>query len=70
MPQQQELFREQPVCPGCGSSDLRREAADRHQCNRCGWRCRIGSNGQAKDWLSIGKAGTLQARTRKRGAAG
>ena len=60
----------QPTCPACGSTDLRHEADDRHQCRKCLWRCRIGTNGKARDWLSIGKAGTLQARRRRPRAAG
>ena len=54
---QLQMFREQPRCPGCGSLDLRTEdvATGRHQCNRCGWRCRIGQNGKASDWLKIGR---------------
>ena len=61
---QQQLFREQPVCPSCGSSDLRREDLDRHQCRRCLWRCRIAPDGTTTDWLSLSTAGTLQARRR------
>ncbi len=60
----------EPTCPACGSPDLRHEADDRHQCRKCLWRCRIGTNGKARDWLSISEAGTSQARKRKRGAAG
>lgn len=55
---QRELFREQPNCPACGSTDLRREADDRHQCVKCLWRCIVSKNGQARDWLTIGTAGT------------
>lgn len=46
-----------PTCPACGSPDLRHEADDRHQCRKCLWRCCIGSNGTAIDWLDIGNAG-------------
>ena len=55
-----------PTCPACGSTDLRIEdtASGRHQCNRCGWRCRIGANGKAVDWLRIGTAGTRKPRRR------
>ena len=54
---QLQLFRETPTCPACGSTDLRHEDRDRHQCRRCLWRCRIASDGTATDWLNIGNAG-------------
>ncbi len=61
---QRELFAEPPVCPGCGSPDLRLEdaATGRHQCRRCLWRCRIGANGKATSWLNLGTAGKRPAR--------
>ncbi len=46
-----------PTCPACGSTDLRHEADDRHQCRKCLWRCVVAPNGSTRDWLSIGAAG-------------
>jgi len=43
-----------PTCPACGSTDLRHESDDRHQCNRCRWRCVVAANGSTRDWLKIG----------------
>ena len=56
----------QPTCPQCKSPDLRCEdsTTGRHQCRRCLWRCVVNGNGKARDWLSIGKAGTRPARRR------
>lgn len=58
----------QPTCPACGSTDLRIEdtASGRHQCVRCGWRCIVNANGSARDWLTIGKAGTRPARRKRK----
>ena len=67
---QLQLFREQPTCPGCGSSNVTTENATAGKCQRCGWRCRIGADGTARSLLDIFKTGTLQARRRKRGADG
>ena len=60
----------QPTCPACGSPDLRHEADDRHQCRRCLWRCRIGSNGKAIDWLNIGNASRAKNQPRKMSGVG
>ena len=55
-----------PSCPQCRSTDLQLEdvATARHQCRRCGWRCRIDSAGNSTDWLSIGTAGTAKGNRR------
>ena len=69
MTQQQELFCEQPRCPGCGSNNVATENATAGKCQRCGWRCRIAPDGTTTDWLKItqpahSRRGTRAARRR------
>lgn len=68
---QQQLFREQTICPGCGSDNVATENATTGKCQRCGWRIKIAPDGSATSWLKLGqptsgRRGTRPARRRGR----
>ena len=65
MTQQQELFREQPICPGCGSNNVATENPTTGKCRRCGWRLKIEPDGSATSWLKIGSTNGLPKRGRR-----
>lgn len=52
-----QLFVFAPECPACRSESTHHEHADRHQCDKCGWRFVVQADGTVRDFISLDTAG-------------